>query len=280
MIGRRHHYVPQFIIRRFANDGGRVFVLDRDRPEVGPRADKVEAVLAENHLYSKMKGGSADDRSLEADLSELEGLAAPIAGKLIDQARLGQPPKLTGDERRIWDEFFSVQWRRVPEMHKKAMTDEAFAAQVDEAAEEFEQFIRPMTEEERAFIEGAKSDNHFRHNVAVGAVRRPSALVRGALRRRGLLLATPARSSKSFVLGSRPIVRAGPAGATLAHPELEAWITLAPDVAFSYYGAAGATNLNRLTDRDVRRLNQMITNQSRFVVARDPRLLESLVGPR
>jgi hypothetical protein len=278
-VGKRHHYVPLFIIRCFADSAGKVFVADRGKPEV--RFAKVEDVLVENHLYSTKKGGRADDRSLEADLGQLEGLAAPIVQKLVEQARSGVAPHLTPSEREMWDLFFSIQWRRVPELHRQHLTDAAFAASIDEIAEQFERDFRPMTAGELAFVEGAKRDPEFRHNVVVKSLRNQHGMVVNALSGRGLLLATPARPSKSFVLGSRPIVRAGgPEGATLEHPELEAWMTLAPDVAICYYGGVGDSYLNTLSDNDVRRLNRMVANQSRFMIAKDAALLQSLLRPR
>lgn len=207
-------------------------------------------------------------------------MAAPIVERLISQARDGLAPHLAADECELWDLFFSVQWRRVPELHRRHMSDEAFARSIDEIVEEFERDYRPMTSQERDFVESAKLDADIRHNTAIRAIRVHSGIVTDALRQRGLLLAMPSRRSKSFVLGSSPIVRmGGPPGATLEHPELETWITLAPDVAFTYYGAAGAAQMSRLPDSDVRRLNRLICAQSRFVIARDRQILVSLLQP-
>lgn len=279
-IGKRHHFIPQFIIRRFVRPDGYLSIFDKLRPDLRLRNELPMGVFARNHLYSTRKAGQSDDRSLEGHFAELEGLAAPIVDKIIRDARGGKAPRLDAGERKLWDFFVSQQWRRVPELHEEIVPDEKFAELMAETISEFERVLRPVTQEERRWAAEALSSPDFRQNVTVRSLRASTGRVTEALESRGLTVAMPDRADKQFVLGSRPILRAGPKGENLNHPEIEAWFILAPDVAITPYGSRGDNRLLQLNTMGVRRLNLGIARQSNVVASPSTALLLSLATPR
>ena len=233
----RHHYIPRLIVDRFVDGKGMLQVFDRQRPQRGVQPQSPRDTFVEKHLYStKLKDGRRD-RSLEDWFASLEGLVAPIVNKIVKNARRNLPAGLSEEERELWDFYLAMQWRRVPEFHSLIIDDAKFERDLAESIAEFAATVRPLTAEERRWAEDPTERPFFRHNVTVSSLRsRPDGLVFHALQRRGMTIARSERPDKSFVLTSRPILRAGPQGGTLDHPEIEAWFVLAPDVAVSPWG--------------------------------------------
>lgn len=208
---RRHHYVPRFILDRFANTDGMLFVHDRQRPgEVRPQSPK--DTFVEKHLYSTKERDGTRDRSLEILFCDLEGEVAPVVAKLIASARNRAAPALTNEERQIWDFYLSIQWRRVPEPHTSVIPEDTFEHMLNEAVEEYATAREGLTEKERQWVDDRGARLNFRQNVTVRSLRTGSGKVSSALGKRGLTLAVPDRPGKSFIISSRPVLRAGPGG--------------------------------------------------------------------
>ena len=75
--------------------------------------------------------GSKDTR-LEVAFAGLEGRASQIIGKIISAAHAGFAPRLTPSEKADWDLFFHMQWRRVPDMHQKVISEAEADANLDD----------------------------------------------------------------------------------------------------------------------------------------------------
>lgn len=148
-------------------------------------------------------------------------MIAPVIAKIVRAARESAPARLSESERELWDYYLAMQWRRVPEMHAQVMNDEAFERELSDAVAEFERRIRSMTEEERRWARNPTERPFFRSNVVVASLQsQTDGKIYQALKTRGIAVARPERRSNTFILSSRPILRAGPAGATLLHPRL------------------------------------------------------------
>ena len=96
----KHHYNPNFILRRFADDSDTLWVLDKDTgrcwPKRGGRQNRYDA-FAENGYNTVKDARGVDDDSVEDFYTEVEARAAPIIDTLVStaQARLTDWNSLT-----------------------------------------------------------------------------------------------------------------------------------------------------------------------------------------
>ncbi len=86
MVGKLHHYVPKFYLRRFADlrsPRSRPRTWAYDRAGSAPRLVSTRKVAAENYYYSQQTRSGQRDHSLEQALSDLEGAVAPLLDRLL-----------------------------------------------------------------------------------------------------------------------------------------------------------------------------------------------------
>lgn len=106
---KRHHYVPQFYLKNFADSAERIWVYDRKTKEY--RHQNVKDTALKNHYYRVEKGGKYHTE-VEKLLSEIEGLAAAAILKLENH----EP--LTENDRLHICLFVALQKTRVPDFEK------------------------------------------------------------------------------------------------------------------------------------------------------------------
>jgi hypothetical protein len=110
MAGRRHHYTPRFLLRRFAERSGRreglVWRLDKRTGQPRPVAPKYEAALP--HYYRLVQDDGTTDSRPEDILACVESAAASA----LLRVERGEVPT---DEERTWLALFVFfQHRRTP----------------------------------------------------------------------------------------------------------------------------------------------------------------------
>lgn len=110
-----HHYVPQFYLRRFVDDDGRLWVWDRDRDRIFPCAPR--SVAAETNFYflDEFAKLGHDPLTMERQLADLEREVATITGQWIEWIRardLGEPTEVPPANREIVSLFISLQFFR------------------------------------------------------------------------------------------------------------------------------------------------------------------------
>jgi hypothetical protein len=110
-----HHYVPQFHLRRFADEEQRLWVWDRDQDRVFRTV--TGSVAAETQFYrlSQDKADGHDPLEMERQLASLEGEVAIITGQWLDWLRdmnpLEQVP-IPAVNREIVSLYLAVQYLR------------------------------------------------------------------------------------------------------------------------------------------------------------------------
>ncbi len=108
---RKHHYVPVFYQRNFANSEGLLWVYDRrlkTYKELNPRV-----ICFEKDLYAVKPEHGARDRRLESlVLSAVDGVAAAA----IRELRVGEKPEYSTVDAISY--FIGVQFNRLPSMAK------------------------------------------------------------------------------------------------------------------------------------------------------------------
>ena len=129
-IPKRHHFVSVMQLARFTDDTGRLYSFNKRAGQILYGSPK--NAFVERHLYSIENEDGSKDTRLEVALSGLEGRADQIIAKIISAAHAGFAPRLTPSEKADWDLFFHMQWRRVPDMHQKVISEAEADANLDD----------------------------------------------------------------------------------------------------------------------------------------------------
>lgn len=108
-VKRRHHHVPRFILRNFADREERLWLHQRGKPAT-PGVSVEDAAVVRD-LYSRGEPGEPKDDSLEDWLGdEVDGPAATAVRRILETDSLD----LSDDERRALALFVGVQDVRTP----------------------------------------------------------------------------------------------------------------------------------------------------------------------
>lgn len=279
----RHHSVAQFQLRHFADADHLLWHFDKRRPEKGIGHDGPKGIFYEEHQYSTVDTRTGElDPSLEHFFDrDVENPAAPIVEKIVNAARARKLPALTTDERTTWDRFVYYQNKRVPEVMEKYVAD--FDGSLQKTLAEFETRHRPLTDEEKVRLSDPIVLKRIKRNARVTTQGLPpTEEIVEVMANRGIGIAVISDPKKAFIIGSHPLVRLTSPGKThLGHPEVELWLPIASDVIVSPWGLPGSEKLVALADhRQIRRLNELIFQQSNVIAGRSKAQIESLINRR
>lgn len=119
-------------------------------------------------------------------------------------------------------------------------------------------------------------------NVRVQTLVQFSAEVMGVLERRGIAVLRITNPNKSFIIGSRPVVKLTTPDCTdLNDTRVEMWLPIATDVAVGAGRGDGGVSLHLTQDgRLVRQLNMAIAKQSGTIAAGSAALARSIANAR
>jgi hypothetical protein len=277
---KRHHYVPQMLLKRFADAEGRIAFYDKSRPEAGVQITTPKNLLVQQHLYSKRNRDGSIDGSLEACYSALESEAHVLFDRIIAAVLARSIPSISSVEKNLWDRFLYEQWRRVPDLHDEIMPLSGFAQAIREGFQEYEEkYKRPVTAEERERFAGTAALKRFRNNVRVTALNRRSSIVTEAIANKALFFGITA-PQRSFIIGSSPVMKLVPSSTTnnLDNPAVEIWLPIHPNVMVVSAGlkGAGTGHLAALHMDRIRGFNESVAKKSTIFAGRSRELIASL----
>ncbi|MGY4485597.1 hypothetical protein ACVWWR_004788 [Bradyrhizobium sp. LM3.2] len=205
-VPKRHHYVPQMILNGFTDsDGWLHWCRHRERPATIRRARPSE-LFHQNHLYSTLSQTGTKDPAMERALSLLESEAVGVVQSILVPTREGRLPVLSLEQKRLWYMFFLTQWRRTPETQRANVTDAEALRMVEEILDELRQAVPHRLDEIEA-LATPKAKARTLRNVRVQTLGEPSAEVMRVLERRGIAILRITQPKKSFIIGSRPVVK-------------------------------------------------------------------------
>jgi len=231
---KRHHFVPEFILRRFCDARGRLHYFDKRRPSLGVGTTSPRNQFVETNLYSLRLGPQRLDPRLETTMSKLEGEAAPITASIVAHARLGLCPNLTPEQKALWDFFLITQLKRVPDFLDSVMPQREFDALLSVLLQQFAEEVRPPDHTEIERLKEPATLVRLQHNAWLLSMTKPATVLTGILGDKGLVVARIAKTGKSFITGSRPVVKLNyPGRSMLSDPTVELWLPIAHDVAVS-----------------------------------------------
>jgi len=275
---KRHHFNAEMLSRRFADGNGRLFFFDKRFRAKGVLATTPQNLFCETHLYTVRDKHGALDVGLEHLYAELEGHASAIIEKIVTSARHGYTPKLTTAEREIWDFFFYNQWKRVPDFQRQFLETEKFDFALNEARATFEARFRPLTEDEERNLQNPQWLKRIKQNAMVQALRVPSHKSLAVLNAKGLLIAVIPKPTKSFIIGSFPVVKlAHPGHEHPADPTVEIWLPVSHDVAVTPAPCPPTEErIVEIQNSQIRTVNAAIFKQSTAIAGRSRALIASL----
>jgi hypothetical protein len=273
---KRHHSVPEMLQRRFADQREMLWFFDKLRPNLGVRSTTSNSLFVRHRQYTFKHSDGRRDWSLEVRYSQLEGYMNVLIERIVPEVIGGKYPKLTPNERALLDLYLYEQWRRVPELYDKLISDSEFVALIQQSLDEYEQQIRPLTSAEREGFMSAAYLKAERQRVRVLSLSHTTGTSLAALSTKGLFFARTAKN-RSFLLGSSPVIKLTPLDQSdLSHPNVEVWLAIDPNVAIVLAANNGLNRNITISAEQVRHINRVIAKESEIFAARDKALVASI----
>jgi len=135
----KHHYNPNFILRRFANEQRTLWVLDKDTGRIwakkGGRSGRYD-VFAENGYNTVRYADGTEDSSVEDFYTEVEALAAPVIDTIISVTNIDLMPAIGAIDKDNLVRFLWAQWARSPAQRLHSLREGTAEGAVDEALQD------------------------------------------------------------------------------------------------------------------------------------------------
>jgi hypothetical protein len=222
------------------------------------------------------------DPAMEHFLSVLESEAVSVVQSILQSARAGEVPVLSLEQKNLWYLFFLMQWRRTPETQTASVSDAEAVGMAEEIMDEL-RAAAPHRSAEIEKLAAPEAMARLVRNVRVQTLIQFSTEMMTVLQRRGIAVLRIAKPNKSFVIGSRPVVRLGARAAHthLSDTAVEMWLPIAADIAVGVGRGDGGISLLLAEDGSpVRQLNLAIARQSGIIAAGSADLVRSLANAR
>lgn len=262
--------------RRFADSKGLLWFFDKNRPQSGVKATAPDNLFIRHRQYTFQKLDGTRDWSLEERYSRLEGCMNLLIEKIVPQVVANQYPILPPSERELLDLFVYEQWRRVPELYERMISDAEFMEMIRDTLDEYADEVRPLSTEERESFCTPAYLKAQRKNTRVLSLLRRSGSVLGALSRKGLFFARTPRN-RSFLLGSFPVSKLTPNDRpALYDPEVEVWLPIDPNVAIVLAAHRGVGSVFQVEPTWIRTFNLATARNSQIFAGRDEALVRSI----
>jgi hypothetical protein len=167
---KKHHYVPQFLLRQWADASGKLKCWSWRDNEITFSLLSPREALFSNHLY---RASDIEDQGVfEKALSNLESRAASVLKKLCDSSS----PDLEVEDFSVWASFLLSQRSRIP--HRldwlKQKTQEAITDELSKPNPEFEKLnkdgrFQNLEDFAREYAPDTISNAHLREMIRSSA---------------------------------------------------------------------------------------------------------------
>ena len=294
---RRHHYVPEMLLRNFTNRKGRLWAYDKTRARLFSTIPKNVFVVRDLYAKSEFDSAQGSENYLEFRrritksyeyedrLSEIEGRAAPVIRRIVKEARRSKCPRLSHGQSDAFKQFALTLARRTPESQLRARSnldfDDVFYGAAKSAAK-VENL--PIPEKETLYADTRVwelkelIETNTSAKFAAGVDPRLQIEEQKFCRSNGLAVAIIRNSDKRFIIGSHGISRvASNSTSDLAHGD---WFPIAPDVAVTHTPHPTMEYLLPIdtgNDYVVDRINDAFAGQSWLIAGRTESLVRSFM---
>lgn len=274
---RRHHHVPKYLLRGWANANEQVFALRRpaDGTFVRPFLTKIDNVFSQRDLYSVERDDGSLDQSVEIEFySTVDDTGSELRREVLERVRAGVIPNMTREARRT---FLDVFIRNTVTRSPEAFDGPVIRFEMEKAKEKAIQQAAAAgasIEVQRALLDSPHVIDRIKRNAVAWARSRSGSEALDQIERLGILYARIDRPNCQFIVSDLLMDGAGLIDRDDDLGSHELWVPLAPDVAIRLNGTSDAGVV--IEPNSVRRINQRLYRQSTTVAASSPDLLNSL----
>lgn len=282
-IPKRHHYLPQFYLRRFAEEDGYLWVFDRSQQHL--RRERPKSIAVRKHYYSTEDQEGNKDATMEEFFSFLEGKSKRVFDKLDENSDINL------EDRYYLATFMGFLACRIPAFERslneaitgfaevlmrKNVDSPGFAQRFDKSPEELTEYINSGE------LSLAANGNMRLENI----LNQGPIVARALFSQRWRIVRAPSKTS--FVTSDRPFgivvpdeipfpYRNRPWG--ILSPEVIAAFPLSCQTCLFMQGKQMVEAINeRVASRDeVRNINLAVIKETEtYAMARNKKHLESL----
>lgn len=268
----RHHYIPQMILRNFANADGGLYFWRREFAVGAVRSTATQNLFLEDNLYTIVGDHGEHNASLEQGFARMESTGARLIGQLLTMVRSGRVPRLNEEAWEFFHHFHYHSGKRSAAWHRRFVTREEVIAVANELAKE-----PHWTDADRAWLNDQPDLERVMNNarIAAQATPPPEELL-AMMRERGMAIyVAPPRTS--FVLGDHPTAMARIGGAAPGKMgQFLSFMPVAYDVAIGFYAKPRTVRVEQMTRQQIRAMNEAMTRQSVMIAGRSEPLIRSL----
>jgi hypothetical protein len=270
---KRHHFIPQMMLRHFADNDGQLWFWRRDSAEDGVRKTSTQNLFVEKDLYTFTAANGTKDVALETFFSNLEGAGAQFISNLADIIRREETPKLDDNAWKFWGQFFYYHLKRTP----GAIAFFAKQMNWDQRIDNSYQKIKAVRAQTGGNADEQGLRDKIRQNAIVTAQRaQPSDKVLALFATLGLAIYKVADPVKSFIVGDIPGATAKfrmPNG-QWSHPTL--FLPLTWGIAVGQLQGGRKVEIIEVDRDQVRLMNIATTARSCVIAGRSSALINSL----
>lgn len=270
---KRHHFIPQMMLRHFADNDGKLWFWRRDFAKGDARKTNTQNLFVERDLYTFTTPDGTKDFALETFFSQLEGAGAKFISRLADIIRRGETPALDDNAWEFWGQFFYYRLKRTP----GAIAFFAQQMNFDEMIDTTYQKVKSVRAATGGDADEQDLREKIRQNAIVTAQRAPpSDEVLALFATLGLAIYKVTDPAKSFIVGDVP-------GATAkfrtpnrqwSHPTL--FLPLTWDIALGQLQGGRKVEIIEVDRDQVRLMNIATTARSCVIAGRSSALINSL----
>ena len=285
-LPRRQHFMPQMILKHFADAKGVLWVGHRDTGHVFRQSQRKTFVQKDLYTRYSYSGGSPD-AEYERRLSRIESEASPVLDRIIDEVRNRRVPDLSQCEHLTVQQFVFSLARRTPESQKRVSGNQDAKEVFFQAAAALPGYMENvgMLDKDSLFeIEGVPAlAKKVLHNVNAdfAADDRTDRLheEQQFCAATKLLFGLLEPSEHEFVIGSHGItITRTPTPSQSHSTRYETVLPIAPDTIVRFTSLAQHNDLRILTSGSVvERINRSTLHLSQQIAGRSQSVVSSLV---
>lgn len=270
---KKHHYVPQWLIRKWASDKGKVFGISRrDLGNLRLFRSKPLAVNMQNNLYSYEQSDGTKDARLETQFyAPLDGAASKLTNEIVSTLEDGKQPVLDEKARRLLWQFYMYNSRkRHPDAWDKYLSKVDYSSVKERT---IQALVEKGVESERARkeVESVDVDAKVRSLSIQKARAIQSEDVLDIFQNIGVRYCV-APEGTSFILPDVPFKEI----TTNPDDARPIWFPIDPKYAISPYGLEGGHDIQALDKAQIRAINETWYRQSTTIIATTEAHLKSL----
>ncbi|RIJ28443.1 DUF4238 domain-containing protein [Henriciella mobilis] len=272
-VPKRHHFVPQWLMKHWSNGGSSVFGVDRrDREQLRAFKSDTKNVNVQRHLYSYERSDGTKDARLETELyAKMDGAAADLTAQIISILDDGKLPDLDEPTRTLlWQFYIYNAKKRLPG------TWDEYLNRIDHDAIRQSTIEAAITaghdpDEVRREVASVQFDEKLQTLSVQKARAAQSEEVLEALGKIGVqFLVAP--DGASFILPDDAFDEIVPK----AEESIALFVPIHPKYAISPYGEKGECVRAHIDKKTVRAINERWYRRSTTVISTSTQLLKSL----